>query len=78
MAHHGCEFNAEAPLVWHAGLSEGANPLQLRDVAALLRKSDDHNAVLKGLAALGPLVDVAPHELDSYAGNHPSRPLPNN
>ncbi|CAL8463180.1 g2714 [Coccomyxa elongata] len=50
------------------GLSEGANPLQLRDVAALLRKSDDHNAVLKGLAALGPLIDAAPHELDSYAG----------
>ncbi len=52
----------------HAGLSEGDNPLQLRDVAALLRKGDDPNAVLKGLAALGPLVDAAPHELDSHAG----------
>ncbi|EIE21374.1 hypothetical protein COCSUDRAFT_56593 [Coccomyxa subellipsoidea C-169] len=50
------------------GLSEGDNPLQLRDVAALLRKGDDPNAVLKGLAALGPLVDAAPHELDSHAG----------
>lgn len=51
-----------------AGLSEGDNPLQLRDVAALLRKGDDPNAVLKGLAALGPLVDAAPHELESHAG----------
>ena len=54
------------------GLSEGANPLQLRDVVALLRKSDDHSALLKGLAALGPLVEAAPHELDSYAGSLPS------
>lgn len=51
-----------------AGLSEGDNPLQLCDVAALLRKGDDPNAVLKGLAALGPLVDAAPHELESHAG----------
>ena len=51
-----------------AGLSEGDNPLQLRDVATLLRKGDDPNAVLKGLAALGPLVDAAPHELESHAG----------
>ncbi|KAK9908206.1 hypothetical protein WJX75_004272 [Coccomyxa subellipsoidea] len=50
------------------GLSEGDNPLQLRDVAAMLRKGDDPNAVLKGLAALGPLVDAAPHELESHAG----------
>lgn len=51
------------------GLTEGGNPLQLRDVAALLRKGDDPNSVLKGLNAIEPLLDAAPDELGHYAGD---------
>jgi hypothetical protein len=50
---------------------EGGNPLQLRDVAALLRKGDDPNSILKGLAAIGPLLEAAPDELDQHAGAWP-------
>ncbi|CAL5229633.1 g12997 [Coccomyxa viridis] len=43
-------------------------PLQLRDTAALLRKGDDPQAVLKGLRAIGPLIKAAPEELSHNAG----------
>lgn len=43
-------------------------PLQLRDVAAALRKGDDVNGVLAALQQAGPLIAAAPDELRMYAG----------
>lgn len=46
----------------------GRQPLQLRDVAAALRKEDDVAGVLAALALVDGLLEAAPDELDQYAG----------
>lgn len=46
----------------------GRQPLQLRDVAAALRKEDDAAGVLAALSLVDGLVEAAPDELDQYAG----------
>lgn len=51
-----------------ADVKDTGAPLQLRDVAAALRKQDDVNGVLKALQQAGPLVAAAPDELSAYAG----------
>ena len=53
-----------------AGLveDEQGNPLQVRDVVALLRKADDPDALERGLSALGPLLHAQPDELHLRAG----------
>ena len=51
-----------------ADFEQEGRPLQLRDAAALLRKGDDPQAVLKGLRAIGPLIAAAPEELSQAAG----------
>ena len=52
----------------YAGLFRNDRPLQLREVAEMLSKSEEPQTVLQGLAAIGPLVEAAPDELASYAG----------
>ena len=47
-------------------------PLQLRDVAAALRKGSDASGVLKALQQAGPLIAAAPDELPEYAGARPA------
>jgi len=42
--------------------------MQLRDVAAALRKQDDVNGVLAALRLVDGLVEAAPDELGQYAG----------
>ena len=51
-----------------AEFEQEGRPLQLRDVAALLRKSDDPQGVLRGLRVIGPLIEAAPEELSNTAG----------
>jgi hypothetical protein len=51
-----------------ADVKDTGAPLQLRDVAAALRKQDDVNGVLKALQQAGPLVAAGPDELSTYAG----------
>ena len=51
-----------------ADFDQEGRPLQLRDVAALLRKGDDPHAVLRGLRVIGPLIEAAPEELSHSAG----------
>lgn len=51
-----------------AAVKDTGAPLQLRDVSAALRKSDDVNGVLKALQQAGPLIAAAPDELSAYAG----------
>ena len=51
-----------------ADFEQEGHPLQLRDAAALLRKGDDPQAVLKGLRVIGPLIEAAPEELRHSAG----------
>ena len=51
-----------------ADFDQEGRPLQLRDVAALLRKGDDPHAVLRGLRVIGPLIKAAPEELSHTAG----------
>ena len=51
-----------------ADFDQEGRPLQLRDVAALLRKGDDPHAVLRGLRVIGPLIEAAPEELSHTAG----------
>lgn len=54
-----------------AGMKAGGRqPLQLRDVAAALRKEDDAAGVLAALSLVDGLVEAAPDELDQYAGVH--------
>ena len=52
----------------YADFDQEGRPLQLRDVAALLRKGDDPHSVLRGLRVIGPLIDAAPEELSHTAG----------
>lgn len=54
-----------------AGPEAGDKPVQLRDVASLLRKSDEPQGVLRGLRLIGPLLLQAPDELRAYAGSLP-------
>ena len=42
--------------------------MQLRDVAAALRKQDDVNGVLAALKLVDRLIEAAPDELGQYAG----------
>ena len=42
--------------------------MQLRDVAAALRKQDDVNGVLAALKLVDGLIEAAPDELGQYAG----------
>ena len=51
-----------------AEFEQEGRPLQLRDAAALLRKSDDPQGVLRGLRVIGPLIEAAPEELSNAAG----------
>ena len=51
---------------------DGDKPLQLRDVADMLRKSDEPQAVIRGLSLLGPLIEAAPEELTNYSGTPPA------
>ena len=44
--------------------------MQLRDVAAALRKQDDVNGVLAALKLVDGLIEAAPDELGQYAGTH--------
>eukprot|EP00884_Botryococcus_braunii_P006828 jgi/Botrbrau1/16146/Bobra.0281s0003.1 len=50
------------------GADAGDKPLQLRDVAAMLRKNDDSQGVMKGLKVVNQLLSQAPEELAIYAG----------
>ncbi|KAK9822493.1 hypothetical protein WJX81_003452 [Elliptochloris bilobata] len=50
------------------GPDGGDRPVQLREVAAALRKADDPQALLKALAAVQPLIEAEPVELSHYAG----------
>jgi hypothetical protein len=69
-----CDSIRRRPACWKlchvagAEVKDGGAPLQLRDVAAALRKQDDVNGVLKALGQAGPLVAAAPDELSAYAG----------
>ena len=49
-------------------MKAGRQPMQLRDVAAALRKQDDASGVLAALKLVDSLVEAAPDELDQYAG----------
>ena len=51
-----------------AGPDGGDRPLQLRELAARLRKADEPQALLAALAAAQPLIEAAPVELPHYAG----------
>jgi len=50
------------------GLKKNRQPMQLRDVAAALRKQDDVNGVLAALKLVDGLIEAAPNELGQYAG----------
>lgn len=52
-----------------AGLDSGEQPMQLRDVAAALRKSEDVNDKLRALRLLEGALVAAPDELRHYAGD---------
>lgn len=47
---------------------EGDRPLQLKDVAEMLRKSDEPKSVLRGLQLAPLLIEAAPDELPNYSG----------
>lgn len=49
-------------------MKAGRQPMQLRDVAAALRKQDDVSGVLAALKLVDGLIEAAPDELDHYAG----------
>lgn len=51
-----------------AGPDGGDRPLQLRELAARLRKADEPQALLQALTAAQPLIEAAPVELPHYAG----------
>lgn len=51
-----------------AGLDSGDRPMQLRDLAAALRKSEDVNDKLRALKSLEGALLAAPDELKHYAG----------
>lgn len=51
-----------------AELSKDGKPLQLRDVAAALRKADDPQGIPPALRAAEALVAAHPDELSHYAG----------
>ena len=51
-----------------AGLDSGDRPMQLRDLAAALRKSEDVNDKLRALRNLEGALLAAPDELKHYAG----------
>lgn len=53
-----------------ADLSKDGKPLQLRDVAAALRKADDPQGIPPALRAADALVAAHPDELRHYAGEH--------
>ena len=53
-----------------AELSKDGKPLQLRDVAAALRKADDPQGIPPALRAAEALVAAQPDELSHYAGEH--------
>ena len=57
-------------MVWCAGegLKKNRAPMQLRDVAAALRKQDDVNGVLGALKLVDGLIEAEPNELGQYAG----------
>jgi len=46
---------------------DGDRPLQLREVAEMIRKADDSQAVVKGLSLLPTLIEAAPDELANYS-----------
>ena len=50
-----------------AGQDGGDRPLQLRELAARLRKADEPQALLKALTAAQPLIEAAPVELPHCA-----------
>jgi len=58
------------PLTWwqraDVGM-DGDRPLQLREVAEMIRKTDDSQAVVKGLSLLPALIEAAPDELANYS-----------
>ncbi len=54
-----------------AGPDAGGKPLQLRDVAAMLRKTDDPKSVMRALKVLPGLISQAPDELTAYGGETP-------
>ena len=47
---------------------EGDKPLQLRDLAEMLRKTAEPQTVVKALGLLAPLIEAAPDELANYSG----------
>ena len=47
---------------------EGDKPLQLRDLAEMLRKTTEPQTVVKALGLLAPLIEAAPDELANYSG----------
>ena len=49
---------------------DGDRPLQLREVAEMIRKADDSQAVVKGLSLLPSLIEAAPDELANYSSEH--------
>lgn len=51
-----------------AGLDSGDRPMQLRDLAAALRKSEDVNDKLRALKNLEGALLAAPDELKHHAG----------
>ena len=53
-----------------AELSKDGRPLQLRDIAAALRKTDDPQGIAPALRAAEALVAANPDELSHYAGPH--------
>ena len=51
-----------------AGLDSGDRPMQLRDIAGALRKSEDVNDKLRALKHLEGALLAAPDELKHHAG----------
>lgn len=66
-----CMYLHDILLLACAEVKDTGAPLQLRDVAVALRKSDDVNGVLKALQQAGPLIAAAPDELGAFAGPDP-------
>ncbi len=55
-----------------AGPDAGDKPLQLRVVAAMLRKNDEPQGVIRALKVADQLIRQAPDELTAYAGSNPT------
>ena len=64
-----CDLQSHIANCWlDAGLDSGDRPMQLRDIAAALRKSEEVKDKLRALRLLEGALLAAPDELTHYAG----------